>query len=51
MREAVQGDLLEYSYQVRLVDPSYQVDIVKKLEALDSIAEVNLVMQRTTVEL
>ena len=51
MREAVQGDLLEYSYQVRLIDPSYQVDIVKKLEALESIAEVNLVMQRTTVEL
>ncbi len=51
MREAVQGDLLEYSYQVRLIDPSYQVDIIKKLEAIDSIAEVNLVMQRTTVEL
>jgi len=51
MREAVQGDLLEYSYQIRLIDPSYQVDIVKKLEALESIAEVNLVMQRTTVEL
>ncbi len=51
MREAVQGDLLEYSYQVRLIDPSYQVDIVKKLEAVGSIAEVNLVMQRTTVEL
>jgi uncharacterized membrane protein YhiD involved in acid resistance len=51
MREAVQGDLLEYSYQVRLIDPSYQVDLIKKLEAIDSIAEVNLVMQRTTVEL
>ncbi len=51
MREAVQGELLEYSYQVRLVDPSYQVDLVKKMEALDSVAEVNLVMQRTTVEL
>jgi uncharacterized membrane protein YhiD involved in acid resistance len=51
MREAMQGDLLEYSYQVRLVDPSYQVDLVKKLEALDTIAEVNLIMQRTTVEL
>ena len=51
MREAVQGDLLEYSYQVRLIDPSYQVDIIKKLEAITSIAEVNLVMQRTTVEL
>ena len=51
MREAVQGDLLEYSYQVRLIDPSYQVDLIKKLEAIESIAEVNLVMQRTTVEL
>ena len=51
MREAVQGDLLEYSYQIRLIDPSYQVDLVKKMEALDSVAEVNLVMQRTTVEL
>ena len=51
MREAVQGDLLEYSYQIRLIDPSYQVDLVKKLDAIDSIAEVNLVMQRTTVEL
>lgn len=51
MREAVQGDLLEYSYQIRLIDPSYQVDIVKKFEALESVAEVNLVMQRTTVEL
>jgi uncharacterized membrane protein YhiD involved in acid resistance len=51
MREAVQGDLLEYSYQVRLIDPSYQVDLIKKLEALDTIAEVNLIMQRTTVEL
>ncbi len=51
MREAVQGDLLEYSYQVRLIDPSYQVDLIKKFEALENVAEVNLVMQRTTVEL
>ena len=51
MREAVQGDLLEYSYQIRLIDPSYQIDLVKKLEAVGSVAEVNLVMQRTTVEL
>jgi uncharacterized membrane protein YhiD involved in acid resistance len=51
MREAVQGDLLEYSYQVRLIDPSYQVDLVKKLEALETTRDVSLVMQRTTVEL
>ena len=51
MREAVQGDLLEYSYQVRLIDPSYQIDLVKRLEALDAVEDVSLVMQRTTVEL
>ena len=51
MREAVQGDLLEYSYQIRLIDPSYQVDVVKKLEGAESVSEVSLVMQRTTVEL
>ena len=51
MREAVQGDLLEFSYQIRLMDPSYQVDLIKKLEVLDSVGDVKLVMQRTTVEL
>ena len=51
MREAVQGDLLEYTYQVRLLDPSYQIDLVKKLETQEGLSEVNLVMQRTTVEL
>jgi len=51
MREAVQGDFLEYSYQVRLIDPSYQIDLVKKLETVGAVEEVNLVMQRTTVEL
>jgi hypothetical protein len=36
---------------VRLIDPSYQIDLVKKLEAEENLSEVNLVMQRTTVEL
>ena len=51
MREAVQGDLIEYSYQVRLLDPTYQANLVEKLHAIHDLADANLLMQRTTVEL
>ncbi len=51
MREASQGDMVEYSYQVRLIDPSYQAEIIEKLHALEDVTEANLLMQRTTVEL
>ncbi len=27
MREAIQGEVLEYSYSVRLIDPSYKTDL------------------------
>jgi uncharacterized membrane protein YhiD involved in acid resistance len=51
MREAVQGDQIEYSYQVRLLDPSYQKDLVDGLRKIEGLAEPSLLMQRTTVEL
>lgn len=51
MREAAQGDLVEYSYQVRLIDPSYQPDLIDGLHAIEDVSEANLLMQRTTVEL
>ncbi len=51
MREAAQGDLLEYSYQIRLIDPSYQSDLVDKLHKIDGVTDASLLMQRTTVEL
>jgi uncharacterized membrane protein YhiD involved in acid resistance len=51
MREAVQGESVEYSYQVRLIDPSYQADLIQKLNDLDEVADANLLMQRSTVEL
>jgi uncharacterized membrane protein YhiD involved in acid resistance len=51
MREAAQGDLMEYSYQVRLVDPSYQSDLVDGLHEVPEVSDANLLMQRTTVEL
>ena len=51
MREAVQGDFVEFSYQVRLVDPSYQADLIEKLHAIEDLTDANLLMQRTTVEI
>lgn len=51
VREGVQGDRLEYSYQVRLLDPSYQDDLLDGLHSLESLTDINLLMQRTTVEL
>ena len=51
MREAIQGEVLEYSYSVRLIDPSYKTDLVDALGKLPDISEVSLVMQRTTVEI
>ena len=51
MREAVQGDLIEFSDQVRLIDPSYQSDLIEKLRAIPEVSEPSLLMQRTTVEL
>ena len=51
MRDAEQGDCVEYSYQVRLLDPAYQRDLVDALKKAGQFADVVLLMQRTTVEL
>jgi uncharacterized membrane protein YhiD involved in acid resistance len=51
MRDAEQGDAMEYSYQVRLLDPAYQKDLVEALRKSSRFADVVLLMQRTTIEL
>ncbi len=51
MRDAEQGDCVEYSYQVRLLDPAYQRDLVEAFKKSGQFADVVLLMQRTTVEL
>ena len=51
MREAIQGNAVEYSYQVRLLDPSGQTELVSGLEQLEGVEEVSMVMQRSTVEI
>jgi hypothetical protein len=50
-REAIQGEVLEFAYQIRLIDPSYKVDLVDAIAKLPESSEVSLVMQRTTVEI
>jgi uncharacterized membrane protein YhiD involved in acid resistance len=51
MRDAEQGNSVELSYQLRLIDPSYQQDIVSELKKSGSANDPVLMMQRTTVEL
>ncbi|MCL2833118.1 MAG: DUF4956 domain-containing protein [Treponema sp.] len=51
MRNAVQGELLEYSYQIKLRDASYQKDLIKQMSEIEGISEPLLVMQRSTVEI
>jgi len=51
MREAVQGDCLEFSYQVRLIDPSYQSDLLTAVQSVADATDISLMMQRATVEI
>lgn len=51
MREAAQGELIEYAYHVRLIDPSYQVELVEQLNGVEQLENPSLLMHRTTVEL
>jgi uncharacterized membrane protein YhiD involved in acid resistance len=51
MREGSQGALLEYAYQVRLIDPTYKTDLISSIEELEEVGEVSLIMQRATVEI
>lgn len=51
MRDAEQGDGMEFSYQVRLLDPAYHKDLVEAFKKTGRFMDVVLLMQRTTVEL
>ncbi len=51
MREAAQGEQLEYSYHVRLMDPTYQSEVLDGLKAVPDVADASLLMHRSTVEL
>ncbi len=51
VREAHQGDVMEYAYQIRLTDPSVRGEFVQRLNDVRGVSEVNLLMQRSTVEI
>lgn len=51
MRDAEQGDAMEFSYQVRLLDPAYHKDLVEAFKKAGCFEDVVLLMQRTTIEL
>ena len=51
VREAAQGDLLEYSYQARLMRADSQEHLMDDIRKLGDIEEPSLLMQRSTVEI
>ncbi|MEI7899151.1 MAG: DUF4956 domain-containing protein [bacterium] len=51
MRDAEQGDRVEFSYQVRLLDPAYHQDLVLAFKKAGPFSDPVLLIQRTTVEL
>jgi hypothetical protein len=42
---------MEFSYQVRLLDPAYQQDLVAAFKKAGGFSDPVLLLQRTTVEL
>jgi len=51
MRDAIQGDAIEYTYQVRLNDPSVQSQVVSQLNAhTGAIWDTSIIMHRASVE-
>lgn len=51
VRDALQGDSLEYAYQVSLVDPSLNSDFLDTVRKITGVSDVTLMMQRETVEI
>ncbi len=51
IREAAQGEFVEYAYQIRLIDPALKSQLIQSLKRVDGIGEINLMMQRETVEI
>jgi len=51
LRELAQGERLDYAYQVKLKRNETFEDFVAKLQALESIKGVNLLLQESTVEI
>jgi uncharacterized membrane protein len=51
LRESAQGERLEYAYHVKLKNAVSKEAFVRKIKAIGSAKDVNLMLQETTVEL
>ena len=51
IREAIQGEAKEYTYQIRLLDPGGRADLLNAIQTVQGVAEPNIIMQRSTVEI
>ncbi len=51
IRQTLQGDGHEYSYHVRLIDPSAQQSLLTQLDGIPGLLDPSLVMHRASVEL
>jgi len=51
MREGAQGEVIEYAYQVRLLDPTCKAPLIESLQAIPDVTEVSMLMHRSTVEI
>ncbi len=50
VRDVAQGGTVEFSYHIRLMDPSYQRELLNALREVKTISQPVLVMHRTTIE-
>jgi uncharacterized membrane protein YhiD involved in acid resistance len=51
LRETAQGERLEYAYHIKLKNAVSKEEFVRKIKAIGSVKDVNLMLQETTVEL
>lgn len=51
VRESIQGEAMEYGYQVRFRDPQGKSDLLDGIKALEDVSDVSLIMNRATVEI
>ncbi len=51
MKEAAQGGMVDYSYQVKLVTPESNLKLVEALESVPSIRGISYINQQATIEL
>ena len=50
MRNAAQGKIVDYAYQVKLTDSMANQELIQQLESIDGIRGITYMNQEATVE-